>query len=92
MIEYEKQPTVSWLYGIISVLKSFLTNYNCPEEEVTDLCRILVEKLDSYFNYVFTDPVFLIAAYVDPATNNQLKSSECAEALETLISWVSDSQ
>lgn len=92
MLEYEKQPTISSVYGIVDGLKNFVANYEKGTSEIEDLCSVLSNQLDSRFNFMQDDPLFLVSTLVDPATSAQLNLSESNKAKKILVQWVSVTQ
>jgi uncharacterized protein YcbK (DUF882 family) len=87
-LEYEKQPTVSWIYGIVDVLRKFLRSISSQLVEIQTLRNVLLEQLEQRFEYAYSDPIFIVSAYIDPATSRQLNPIECAKASKVLIDWV----
>lgn len=70
------------------MLFELINNFKAEFDEYKTLCETLERELHKRFDYTSTDPIILIAAFVDPATTAQLKSDECARAKELLIPMV----
>jgi len=69
-------------------LKENSSEIQSDSTAIMELCGVLLEQLNSRFSYVDSDPLFLIAAFLDPATCQQLKTEERSKAEENLISMV----
>lgn len=87
IIQYSTQPTISWLYVIVQLL--FEISANPTEfEEIQNLCQSLSNELHKRFDYIKEDSIFLIAAYIDPATTGKLDDNECKKAKNDLVLMV----
>jgi len=88
LLEYEKQPTVSWVFVIIDSLKKFVEQVPKSSVEVRKLCKTLIEELNRRFDDVIDDPLFIVATLIDPATSQKLTPVEEKKAKKHLVNLV----
>jgi hypothetical protein len=56
--------------------------------EIKKLCETLKSELANRFDSVLEDDIFLIAAFIHPATTTSLTDDECDKARDILVNMV----
>lgn len=87
-MEYRDQPTISWLYKVITTLLASINEANTEIPEIERLCKALKDQISTRFANILQDDIFIIAAYIDPAVSNLLTIQECNRAQKALVSLV----
>jgi len=85
LLEYEKQPTVSWVFVIIDSLKKFVEQVPKLSVEIGKLCETLTKELDGRFDDITDDPLFIVSTLLDPATSQKLTPVEEKTAKNTWL-------
>jgi len=89
-LEYENQPTVSWVFVLVDSLKKILEQIPKPNDEIQKLCETLIKELNARFDDVIDDPLFIVATLIDPATSHMLIPAEERKARKKLTEWVTE--
>lgn len=91
MLEFREQPTISWLYIIITGLLSHIEDINKDLPEIRKLCETLEQQLRGRFEKVLQDNLFVVASLIDPATSHLLKDEAFDKAKMALIGMMNES-
>lgn len=87
-LQYRDQPTISWIYMFVTSLLGIINDANKEMNEIRTLCNILESELRTRFDNVLKDEIFIVSAFIDPATTGFLNDEECDKARNALVTMV----